>query len=128
MPINWILGHKPHNAVKSSGFRFSLLYKSGYIISTPLPWSTDTLFTSYPHILNVTTRASSCGCMVPTLSSFEKLSASRTSTLALLGSRLKSLAGGRVIDITLEGCKPVLLGATKMTLIVPKGGLEEAFP
>ena len=30
----------------------------------------------------------------------------------------------RAIDITLDGHDPVLLGAAKMTLIVPKGGLE----
>ena len=35
-------------AIRSSGFRFSPLYKSGYITSTVLPWSTNTLFTSNP--------------------------------------------------------------------------------
>ena len=30
----------------------------------------------------------------------------------------------RDTDITLDGKDPVLPGATKMTLIVPKGGLE----
>ena len=30
----------------------------------------------------------------------------------------------RAMDITLDGQDPVLLGAAKMTLIVPKGGLE----
>ena len=30
----------------------------------------------------------------------------------------------RAIDITLDGHDPVLLGATKITLIVPRGGLE----
>ena len=66
--------------------------------------------------------------MVPILSSFEELNTYQNSILALLGSRLESLAGDRAIDITLEGREPVLLGAAKMTLIVPKGGLEEAFP
>ena len=33
----------------------------------------------------------------------------------------------RVMDITLDGQDPVHLGAAKMTLIVPKGGLEETF-
>ena len=66
--------------------------------------------------------------MVPTLSSFEKLNADRTSTLALFGSGLESLASGRATDITLEGYEPVLPRATKMTLIVPKRGLKEVFP
>ena len=35
-------------AVRSSDFKFSLLYRSGYIISIALPWFTNTLFTSYP--------------------------------------------------------------------------------
>ena len=35
-----------------------------------------------------------------------------------------SLEDRRAMDITLNGHDPVLLGAAKMTLIVPKGGLE----
>ena len=31
----------------------------------------------------------------------------------------------RATDITLDGLDPVLLGAAKITLIVPKGGLKE---
>ena len=64
--------------------------------------------------------------MVPILSSSEKLSANWISILALFSSGLLSLANSRAIDITLEGQEPVLLGAAKMTLIVPKGGLDEA--
>ena len=75
----------------------------------------------------MTTKASSYGYMVPTFSSSEKLSAGRTSTLALFGSGLESSMGGRAIDITMEGYELVLPEAAKMTLIVPKGGLEEAF-
>ena len=48
------------------------------------------------------------------------------SILALFGSKLLLLAGNRATDITLEGQEPVLPGAAKMTLIVPKGGLEES--
>ena len=66
--------------------------------------------------------------MVPTLSSSEKLSAYRTSTLALFGSGLESSMGGQAIDITLEGYELVLPEAAKMTLMVPKEGLKEAFP
>ena len=66
--------------------------------------------------------------MVPILSLFEELNTCQNSILALFGSGLESFAGGRAIDITLEGREPVLLVAAKMTLIVPKGGLEEAFP
>ena len=63
--------------------------------------------------------------MVSILSSFEKLSAGWISILALFGSRLLSSVDSRAIDITLEGQELVLLGAAKMTLIVPKGDLEE---
>ena len=66
--------------------------------------------------------------MVPILSSSEKLNADRISTLALFGLKLESSACSQAIDITLKGWEPVLPGAIKMTLIVPKGGLEEAFP
>ena len=66
--------------------------------------------------------------MVPFLSSFEKLSAGWTSILALFGTELESSAIILVTDITLEGQEPVLLGAAKMTLIVPNGGLDEAVP
>ena len=66
--------------------------------------------------------------MVPILSSSEKLNADRISTLALFGLKLESSACSQAIDITLKGWEPVLPGAIKMTLIVPKGGLEETFP
>ena len=64
--------------------------------------------------------------MVQTLSSSEKLNAGWILTLALFGSEFESSADSRVTDIILEGPDPVLLGAAKMTFIVPKGGLEEA--
>ena len=65
--------------------------------------------------------------MVPILSSSEKLSVGRISTLALFDSKLESSAGSRATNITLEGWELVLLGAAKMTLIVPNRGFEEAF-
>ena len=46
------------------------------------------------------------------------------SNLALFGSRLVSSEGRRATDITLDGYNPVLPGAAKITLIVPRGGLE----
>ena len=54
-----------------------------------------------------------------------KLSASWISILALFDSGLVSSMDSRAIDIILEGQEPVLPRATKMTFIVPKGGLEE---
>ena len=96
------------------------------IILAPLPWSTITLFTSYPTILSVITKASSWGCVVLILSSSEKLSVSWISTLALFSSGLVSSADSRATDITLEGQEPVFPGAAKMTFIIPKGGLEGA--
>ena len=46
------------------------------------------------------------------------------SGLAFFGSRLVSLEGRQATDITLDGHDPVLPGAAKITLIVPRGGLE----
>ena len=97
-------------------------------MSAALPWSIITLFTSYPPILNVTTRASSWGCMVPTLSSSEKPNTNGTPILALLGIELDSSAGERDTDITLEGRDPVLPGAAKIMFVVPRRSLEEASP
>ena len=72
-----ILSSKPisgeSHMSRSSGFKFSPQYISGYIISALLPWSTSTLLTSQPPILIVTTRASSCGWRVPYLSSSKNL-------------------------------------------------------
>ena len=112
-------------AVRSSGFRFSPLYRSGYITSTALPWSTSTLFTSNPPILSVITRASSWGWMVPILSSSENPGTDEAPFLDLLDSRSLSSVESRAIDITLEGKGPVLPGAARMTFIVPIGGLKD---
>ena len=47
-----------------------------------------------------------------------------SSTLALFKSELVSPEDRRVIDIILDGHDLVLPGVAKITLIVPKGGLE----
>ena len=65
--------------------------------------------------------------MVSALSSSKKLNIGWISILALFGSGLESSVGGRTTDITLEGWELVLPRAAKMTLIVPKGALEEAY-
>ena len=65
-------------------------------------------------------------CKVPTLSSSEKLKAGQTSILLLLESGIRISANGRSIDITLDGWEPVLPGVVRITLIIPKSGLEEA--
>ena len=54
-------------------------------------------------MLRVTTKASSCGYKVPTLSLSKKFRVGRTSILPLLELGVKSLACGRAIDITLDG-------------------------
>ena len=64
--------------------------------------------------------------MVPSLSSSVKLSANLILILAPFGSEFEFSVDSRAIDIILEGQDPVLLGAVKMTFIVPKGSLEEA--
>ena len=114
--------------LKSSDFKPSPLKRSGYIISAALPWSTITLFTSYPPILKVTTRASSCDCMVPYLSTSEKLNTRGTFVLFLFGTELHSSSEQQDTDITLEGQDPVLPGAANMTFMVPRGGFDAAFP
>ena len=48
------------------------------------------------------------------------------SILALFGSKLESSIGSRITDITLNGEDPILPMVAKITLIVPRGGLEEA--
>ena len=63
--------------------------------------------------------------MVPILSSSEKLNAGWISILALFGSRLLSSANSRATNFTLEGQESVFPKVAKMTLIVPRGGLEE---
>ena len=64
--------------------------------------------------------------MVSILSLSKKLSAGWISILALFGSRLLSLANGRATNITLGGQELICPRPAKMTLIVPRGGLEEA--
>ena len=66
--------------------------------------------------------------MVPIFSLSKKLNAGRVSTLALFGLELESSAGGRATYITLEGWELFLPRVVKMKLIMPKRGLEEAFP
>ena len=64
--------------------------------------------------------------MVPTLSLSEKPRTGWISVIAFFGFELLPLADSQATDITLEGQEPVLPGVAKMTLIIPKGGLEEA--
>ena len=63
--------------------------------------------------------------MVPILSSSKKLNVDRVSNLALFGPKLVPPAGSRATDITLEQQELVLPRAANMTLIIPKGSLEE---
>ena len=112
-------------AIRFSGFRFSPLYRSGYITYTALPWSTSTLFTSNPQILSVTTKASLWGWMVPILSSSENPNTGELPFLDLLDSLSLSSAESRATDITLKGKEPVLPGVARMTCIIPMGGLKD---
>ena len=62
--------------------------------------------------------------MVPILSSSKNPMTNGRSTLALFGSYLMSPEDRRATDITLDGHDPICPSAAKITLIVPKGGLE----
>ena len=102
--------------------------KKYLLISIALPWSIITLFTSYPPILSVTTKASSCGCMVPCLSTSEKLNTNGTFILALFGIKLESSSEQQDTDIILKEQDPILPEIANMTFMVPRGGLGAAFP
>ena len=75
-------------------------------------------------ILRVTTRALLWGWMVPILFLFENPKIGWMSILALFSLELESSIGSQATDITLDREDPVLPRAAKMTLIVPRGGLE----
>ena len=124
----WFQHFSHHPLINRPYFKFSHLKRSGYIISTALPWSIIILFTSYPPILSVTTKALLCGCTVPSLSLFEKPNTNGIPILILFGIELKPSSGQQDIDITLEGQDSVLPRAANMTFIVPRGGLEDASP
>ena len=73
----WLLGmtiflskltKEESQAVRFSDFKFSPLYRLGYIISIALPWSTSTFFTLYLPILRVTIKELSWGWMVQSYS------------------------------------------------------------
>jgi len=71
----------------------------------------------------VTTKASSCGWNVPSLSSSEKLKVGTTTILAFLQVwLLSSKSGLETTDITLEQVLASPLGLAKMTLIMPRVG------
>lgn len=109
--------------LKSSGFKFNLLYKSGYMISALLPSSTNNLFTPYLPIWKVTTRASSWGWKVPTLSLSEKPKVSYTFAITFLDSRTCSFSSDlNAMDMILEEGPTSWLGVTRITLMVPNDG------
>ena len=66
--------------------------------------------------------------MVPYLSTSEKLNTSGTFILTCFDIELEFSSEQQDTDIILEGQGPVLLGATNMTFMVPRGGLGAAFP
>ena len=82
---------------RSSFFKPSPLNRSRYITLATLPWSINTLFTMKSFIRAVTTKASSCGWIVP----------SRSSSLKAMGSWV-------YFSFFSEGYSPALLfvGAT----------------
>ena len=96
-PLKLIKGES--YAVRSLGFKFSPLYRLGYITSIAIPWSTNTLFTSNPLILSVTTKASLWGWMVPILSSSENPDTGEAPFLAFLDSRSLSLVQSRATNV-----------------------------
>ena len=66
--------------------------------------------------------------MVPCLFASEKLNTSGTFILTRFGIELESSSEQRDTNIILEGQDPVFPGAANMTFMVPKGGLDVAFP
>ena len=66
--------------------------------------------------------------MVPSLSSFEKPNTNGIFILTLFGIELEPSSEQQDTDTILEGQDSVLPRAANMTFIVPRGGLEAAFP
>ena len=109
--------------LRSSGFIPNPLYRSEYIISVLLSWSTITLFMSNPSIYSVTIRVSSWDWNVPILLVSKKPRIGSCSALILLDSLSSSPTSswGDMVIILNEG--PVSLpGAAKIMLTVPNGG------
>ena len=106
---------------KSSSLSPRPLNKSGYIISAPLPWSTITLLTSNPATHKVTTKASSCGWIIPNLYSLENPMIGCSETLDFLHgtSSSDSAIYGDTNITPLTGWGSIL-GVAKITFIVPK--------
>ena len=99
------------------------LNKLGYIISAPLPWSTITLLTLNLTIRKVTTRASSCGWIVPNLSFSENPMIGCSEILAFLhGASYSNSAICGDTNITPLTGWDSLLRVAKMTFIVPRDG------
>lgn len=108
--------------LRSLGFYPRPLYRSGYMISVPFPWSTITLFTSNLPIWSVTPRALSWGWKVPTLFALEKPRIGSSLLLLHLDFLCSSLAVScGEMAITPDEVPTSLLGAAKITLMVPKG-------
>ena len=88
LPLN------PTNSIayllRSSGFKSYPLYKSGYMISAPLPWSIITIFAKNPLIHKVMTKASSHGCNIPFRSSSPKVIGSLFTLSLFLGQSIAS--------------------------------------
>ena len=66
--------------------------------------------------------------MVPYLPASEKLNTSGTFILTLFDIELESSSEQQDTNIILEGQDPVLPRAANMTFMVPRGGLDAAFP
>lgn len=108
---------------KFSVFNPNPLYRLGYIISTPFPWSTNILFITKPPILVVTMRESLCDWVVHSKSSFMNSIGLRFN-LGFFSSRVSpsGFSTETTLKIPLRWLKFVPIEAACITSITPNGG------
>ena len=112
---------------RSSFFKPSPLNKSRYIISSPFPWSTNTLFTTKPFIQAVTTNASSCGWVISRSSSLKAMDSRVYFSLFSEGCASRPSSTETTVSISFLRATKVPTEAAWMTSITPKRGGRE-FP
>lgn len=109
--------------LRSLGFNPNPLYRTGYMISTLLHWFIITLLTKKPPILKVTTKASLCGCDVPSKSTSPKVIGFKFFLNFFLGQSITFVLGRvTTLNISLWQLIHTPMEFAWMTSIIPKGG------
>lgn len=108
---------------RSLGFNPNPLYRTGYMIYALLHWSIITLLTKKPPILEVTTKASSCGCDIPSKFASTKVMGYEFFLNFFLGRSITFVLG-RVTTLNISLWRLILtpMEFAWTTSIIPKGG------